>query len=80
MENAKLKAFENNMKGKRVAIVGLGVSNTPLIDYFHNLMAKVTVFDERDLEQLDENIVKKINEYGFDLVTGKKCITFFKRI
>ncbi len=78
MENAKLKAFENNMKGKRVAIVGLGVSNTPLIDYFHNLMAKVTVFDERDLEQLDENIVKKINEYGFDLVTGKNALHFLR--
>ena len=42
MENQKLKAFENNIRGKRVAIIGLGVSNIPLIDYFHNLMAKVT--------------------------------------
>ena len=48
MENIKLKAFENNMRGKRVAIVGLGVSNIPLIDYFHDLGARVTVFDQID--------------------------------
>ena len=65
MENVKLKAFENNIKGKRVAVVGLGVSNIPLIEYLHDLMAKVTVFDERDIEKLDKDIVEKINSYGF---------------
>jgi UDP-N-acetylmuramoylalanine--D-glutamate ligase len=78
MENKKLKAFENNIKGKRVAVIGLGVSNTPLIDYLYNLMAKVTVFDERDLDKLDENIVKKINEYNFELVTGKNALHFLR--
>ncbi len=78
MENKKLKAFENNIKGKRVAIVGLGVSNTPLIDYLYNLMAKVTVFDERDEEKLDEKIVKKIHSYNFDLVTGKNALHFLR--
>lgn len=78
MENNKLKAFENNIKGKRVAVIGLGVSNTPLIDYLYNLMAKVTVFDERDLEKLDEKIVEKIHSYNFDLVTGKNALHFLR--
>ena len=50
MENLKLDAFERNVRGKRVAIIGLGVSNIPLIDYLYNLQAKVTVFDQRDKE------------------------------
>ena len=78
MENVKLKAFENNIKGKRVAVVGLGVSNIPLIEYLHDLMAKVTVFDERDIEKIDNDIVEKINSYGFELVTGKNALHFLR--
>ena len=33
-QNKKLKEFENYVRGKKVAIIGLGVSNIPLIDYF----------------------------------------------
>lgn len=78
MENLKLKAFENNVKGKRIAIVGLGVSNIPLIDYLYNLMAKVTVFDEREEEKLDKEVVQKIREYRFELVTGKNALHFLR--
>lgn len=78
MENLKLKAFENNIRGKRVAVVGLGVSNIPLIDYLHSLMAKVTVFDERELEKLDSNIIERIRDYGFDLETGRNALHFLR--
>ena len=30
--NKKLEEFNNYIKGKKVAIIGLGVSNIPLID------------------------------------------------
>ena len=78
MENLKLRAFENNIRGKRVAVIGLGVSNIPLIDYLYDLMAKVTVFDERDIEDIDEDIVEKIKNYGFELITGKKALHFLR--
>ena len=57
MENLKLKAFENNIKGKRVAVIGLGVSNIPLIDYLYELDARVSVFDERDEEKINIDII-----------------------
>ena len=78
MENVKLKAFENNIKGKRTAVIGLGVSNIPLIDYLYELNAKVTVFDERNIEALDKNVVDKINSYGFELVTGRNALHFLR--
>ena len=78
MENLKLKAFENNIRGKRVAIIGLGVSNIPLIDYLYNLGANVTVFDERDIEKLETDVVKKIENYGFELITGKNSLHFLR--
>lgn len=78
MENLKLKAFENNVKGKRVAVIGLGVSNVPLIDYLHDLDARVTAFDERDEAKIDQDIIEKIRNYGFDLVTGKNALHFLR--
>ena len=79
MENLKLKAFENNIKGKRVAVIGLGVSNVPLIDYLHELGANVTVFDEiKDEAFLEKDLVKKIRDYGFDLVTGENALHFLR--
>ena len=78
MENLKLDAFERNVKGKRVAIIGLGVSNIPLIDYLYDLQAKVTVFDQRDKEKLEEDIVRKTENYGFELVTGKNALHFLR--
>ena len=78
MENVKLKAFENNIKGKRTAVIGLGVSNIPLIDYLYELKARVTVFDEREIEALDKNVVEKINSYGFELITGRNALHFLR--
>ena len=50
-QNKKLKEFENYVRGKKVAIIGLGVSNIPLIDYFYNLGANVFIFDKRPIEK-----------------------------
>lgn len=78
MENLKLDAFEKNIKGKRVAVIGLGVSNIPLIDYLFKLQAKVTVFDERYKEKLDKQILDKLENYGFELITGKNTLHFLR--
>ena len=48
--NHKLVQFKNMIHGKRVAVLGIGISNRPLIRYIHQLGAQVTAFD-----MLDEN-------------------------
>ena len=53
--NKKLEEFNNYIKGKKVAIIGLGVSNIPLIDELYNLGADITVFNNKDVEHLDKN-------------------------
>ncbi len=68
--NEKLEEFENYITGKKVAIIGLGVSNIPLLDYFYNLNCKVSIFDKRDLEKLDTLAVEKIKKYKFELYNG----------
>lgn len=43
--NHKLNDFKNMIKGKRVAVLGVGISNRPLIRYIYALGARITAFD-----------------------------------
>ena len=69
MENKKLEKFENEIKGKKIAVIGMGVSNIPLIDYLYEKKAEVTIFDDR--EKLSKEILEKIEKYKFKYFLGK---------
>jgi len=43
--NHKLNDFKNMIKGKKVAVLGVGISNRPLIRYIYALGARITAFD-----------------------------------
>lgn len=73
-ENEKLKEFEQYIKYRKVAIIGLGVSNLPLIDYFHEKKAKVTVFDSREIGEIPKEIVDKITDYAMEMSFGKSYL------
>lgn len=74
MENEKLIEFEKYIIGKKVAIIGLGVSNLPLIDYFHEKKSIVTVFDEREITQIPKEILDKITNYAMEMSFGKNYL------
>ena len=69
--NEKLDEFNRFVDGKKVAIIGMGVSNVPLLDYFYEKHAKVTVFDNRNIEQIDSSIIGKIEQYHFEYFFGE---------
>ena len=69
--NEKLLEFNRYLKGRKVAIIGLGVSNIPLIDYLRNCKANVTVFDSREIDNIDKSILDKIVNYGMTFYFGK---------
>ena len=76
--NTKLENFNNSIKNKKVAIIGLGVSNEPLIDYLHNLKARITVFDKRKEDKIDKNILKKIEKYNILKQFGENYLSNLK--
>ena len=71
-KNKKLEKFEKELENKRVAVIGIGVSNIPLIDYLYEKHAKVTVFDNK--EKLDEKIMEKIKKYNFEYSLGTNSL------
>ena len=68
--NEKLLEFNNYLKGKKVAIIGVGVSNIPLIDYLHDLKSIVTVFDGKEIDNIDKRVIDKIIDYGMQFHFG----------
>jgi UDP-N-acetylmuramoylalanine--D-glutamate ligase len=61
--------FKDFIKNKNTAVVGIGVSNIPLIRFLMDLGAKVSAFDKKSQEQLGE-IAKEFKAKGVKLVLG----------
>ncbi|WP_458861858.1 UDP-N-acetylmuramoyl-L-alanine--D-glutamate ligase [Acidaminobacterium chupaoyuni] len=62
--------FLEKMKGKRVAVLGIGVSNRPLISLLVKAGAAVTACDKKNEEQLGE-IASQLAEMGVSLRLGR---------
>ena len=76
--NEKLKEFETYIKGKKVAIIGLGVSNIPLLDYLYEKGAIVSIFDKKEKDAFDKELLLKIEKYSFTLYSGKDFLNNLK--
>ncbi len=70
-KNQELETFEKNLKNQKVAVIGLGVSNMPLIDYLDEKQADVTVFDDREENKVNIDVINKVKRYGFKYFLGK---------
>ena len=72
--NKKLADFNNKLKQSKIAIIGIGVSNLPLLDYLYNLKCDVTIFSDNKIEldlskynyQVYEDGLSKL--VGFDII------------
>lgn len=62
--------FKQFIKSKKVAVVGIGVSNIPLIDFLLKLGAKVSAFDKRTEEEIKDVALRFKNE-GVKLFLGE---------
>lgn len=74
--------FKEFIKNKKVAVVGIGVSNIPLINFLVELEAKVTAFDMKNKEELGEVAVDfeskgvklELGEGYLDRLTGFEVV------
>lgn len=69
--------FKSFIKGKNTAVVGIGISNTPLIYFLKDLGAEVTAFDMKSLNELG-NIGEKLVIDGIKLELGKDYLDKLK--
>ena len=72
--NNDLEEFKAYVKGKYVAIMGMGVSNTPLIKYLMDLDANITVFDKKSEEELDKAVIEEYAIQGVKFSLGENYL------
>ncbi len=77
-KNQKLIEFNKYLKKKKVAIIGLGVSNLPLLKYMYEKDAYVTVFDEKEKEEIPRKLLERLQKYGANAFFGKECFKNLK--
>lgn len=61
--------FKSFIRGKKVAVVGIGISNIPLIHFLVRLGASVTAFDKKDKSQL-EDVIKSFKDEKVNFELG----------
>ena len=65
-----LNEYVNSIKDKRIAVIGVGVSNTPLINLLLSCGCNVTVCDKRSLSEMGMEALNLINR-GAKLKLGE---------
>lgn len=77
-KNERLEEFNNYLKNRKVAIIGLGVSNIPLLDYMNEKEARVTVFDDRTIDKIPIEALEKIRKYEINSYFGEESLKKLK--
>lgn len=65
----KLSEYKNQIKGKRASVIGLGVSNVPLIEFLNKCGVVITARDKKSKEELGD-IYDKLASLGVRFVLG----------
>ena len=66
--------LKNKIRGKRCALLGLGVSNIPLLELLlsFDCASEITVYDKKDIDELSEE-AREFEKRGVRFITGKTC-------
>ena len=73
--NKKLEKYNNKLKESNIAILGLGVSNIPLLEYLYELGCNVTVFNTKEL---DSNLIEKLDNLNVKYYIGENALDNLK--
>lgn len=70
MINEKFNAFKKYVKGKNISVVGIGISNLPLIKMLNESGATVTAYDKKSCDELGA-VSEELIQSGIKLCLGE---------
>ncbi len=76
-ENLRLKEYKAFLCGKSASVLGLGISNAPLITFLVDCGVKVTARDSKDLDEIRKRGILDVDSClsrGVKFVTGKNYL------
>ena len=65
-----LKTYLESIRGKSVAVIGIGVSNTPLVELLLDAGFSVTACDKRERAAFDQDLLADLEGKGCRLILG----------
>ncbi len=65
--------YKKSVKGKNIAVIGIGISNRPLIRFLREAGARVTAYDKRTEAELGET-AEELKKIGVETVLGEKYL------
>lgn len=74
MNVSTIQEFQQYVKGKNITVIGIGVSNLPLIKYLAKYGAKVKACDKRSKEDLGE-VYDELLNMGVDFSLGENYLS-----
>lgn len=69
--NKKYQEFIAKLKKKKIAVIGAGVSNIPLIKILHQEQCDITVFDKKDFSLMDKSTADYLKENKIKISLGE---------
>ncbi|MBQ7399381.1 MAG: UDP-N-acetylmuramoyl-L-alanine--D-glutamate ligase [Clostridia bacterium] len=79
-QNPRLSQYREFLKGKSASVIGVGISNIPLIEFLLKNDVRVTARDAKDFSELCEinPKVKDFREQGVNFVLGENYLSDIK--
>ncbi len=68
-----IQEFKKSIKDKKIAVVGIGVSNLPLARMLSECGSKLCVYDKRDADKLGE-VYEELVSMGAEMVLGENYL------
>lgn len=69
MVNASIEAFKRSIVGKKVAVIGIGISNLPALDFLADCGCIITACDGKPIDSISDEVADKVrslcDEYYF---------------
>ena len=72
--NQKLKEFEKFLSNKKIAIIGAGVSNIPLMEVLISNGNDITIFDKKEINNMPEEAIKIIEKNNIKTFSGENYL------
>jgi len=76
MLNTEYELFKGAVKGKKVAVLGLGISNVPAVELLNSCGALVYGCDRRTEDKFDQNILDILKTNCTELILGENYLDF----
>lgn len=73
--NEKAKKYFDNLKGKKVAFVGMGVANVPCAEFMAKQGAEVYACDKRDRAYIGIEICDRLEQLGVNFSLGEDYLS-----